>query len=156
MSICPYCDWWHCPLSILWLVEQERRQIQISTKVTCLDYHFSEDIFTALSTMLECIGGPCSLCGDSLPQRIGGWDKRNKKKEKENYKMFFKQALRNSCELLREILIFKELHGNSWNYLQAYETACKHMKLHASIWNCMQTYGTSCKLQAYGTACKVR
>ena len=45
------------------------------------------------------------------------------------------QALRSSCELLREILISKELHANSWNCLQAYETACKHMKLHASFHN---------------------
>ena len=56
--------------------------------------------------MLECIGGPCSLCGDSLPQRIGGWDKRDKKKEKEDYKMFFKQ---HDKPLLRHFVTKHEL-----------------------------------------------
>jgi len=35
-----------------------------------------------------------------------------------------KQALRNSCELLRQR---KELHTNSWNCMQAYVIACKLM-----------------------------
>ena len=35
-----------------------------------------------------------------------------------------KQALRNSCELLRQR---KELHINSWNCMQAHVTACKLM-----------------------------
>ena len=67
-----------------------------------------------------------------------------------------KQALRSSCELLREILIFKELHANSWNCLQAYETAHKHVKLHARIWNCMQAYEPACKLMALHGSCKLR
>ena len=35
-----------------------------------------------------------------------------------------KQALRNSCELLRQI---KELHTSSWNCIQAHGTACKNL-----------------------------
>ena len=78
---CPYCDWG----------KKKEERIRHHQRLHVLFKHFSEDIFTALLTMLECTGGPCSLCGDSLPQRIGGWDKRDKKKEKEDYKMFFKQ-----------------------------------------------------------------
>ena len=37
------------------------------------------------------------------------------------------QALRSSCELLREILIFKELHASSCKCMQAYGTAFKLM-----------------------------
>ena len=38
--------------------------------------------------------------------------------------IFKKQALRNSCELLRQR---KELQASSCNCMQAYETACKLM-----------------------------
>ena len=73
------------------------------------------------------------------------------------------QALRNSCELLRQR---KELHTSSWNCIQAYGTACKLLELYASLWNSIQAYGTAFKLmelhaslwncmQAYGTACKL-
>merc|ERR1712150_170946 len=70
--------------------KKKRCRIRHHQRLHVLFKHFSEDIFTALLAMLECTGGPCSLCGDPLPQRIGGWDKRDKKKEKEDYKMFFK------------------------------------------------------------------
>ena len=78
---CPYCDWGN----------KRGRRDRYHQRLHVLNNHFSEDIYTALLTMLECTGGPCSLCGDSLPQRIGGWNKRDKKKEKEDYKMFFKE-----------------------------------------------------------------
>ena len=53
-----------------------------------------------------------------------------------------KQALRNSCELLRQR---KELHTSSWN-MQVNETACKLIKLNASLHNCMKAFVTACKL----------
>ena len=46
----------------------------------------------------------------------------------------FKQALRNSCELLRRR---KELYASSGNCIQAHVTACKLRELHASSGNCM-------------------
>ena len=54
-----------------------------------------------------------------------------------------KQALRNSCELLRQR---KELHARSWNCMQAHGTACKLRELHESSWTCMQAHVTACKL----------
>ena len=67
-----------------------------------------------------------------------------------------KQALRNSCELLRQR---KELHTSSWNCMQAHGTSCKLIKfmkvqgtacklreLHPSLCNCMQAYVSACKL----------
>ena len=53
------------------------------------------------------------------------------------------QALRNSCELLRQR---KELHTNSWNCMQAHGTSCKLRELHTSSWTCMQAYVIACKL----------
>ena len=47
-----------------------------------------------------------------------------------------KQALRNSCELLRQR---KELHTSSWNCMQAHGTSCKLIKLYESS-------GTACQL----------
>ena len=44
-----------------------------------------------------------------------------------------KQALRNSCELLRR-------------RKEAYETACKLMELHVSLLNFIKVQGTACKL----------
>ena len=41
-----------------------------------------------------------------------------------------KQALRNSCELLRQ---WKELHTSSWNCMQAHGTSSKLRELHASL-----------------------
>ena len=46
-----------------------------------------------------------------------------------------KQALRNSCELLRQR---RELHASLCNCMQAYVTACKL--------NCIQTYVATFKL----------
>ena len=46
------------------------------------------------------------------------------------------QALRNSCELLRQR---KELHTNN-------ETSCKLMEMRASSWKCVQAHETACKL----------
>ena len=61
---CPYCDWRH-----------RSKYLQRSH---VLYNHFSEDIYTALLTMLECTGGPCSLCGESIPISIEGWNKEKK------------------------------------------------------------------------------
>ena len=47
-----------------------------------------------------------------------------------------KQALRNSCELLRRR---KELHAT-------HVTACKVIELHARSWNCMQAHVNAYKL----------
>ena len=47
--------------------------------------------------------------------------------------LFLKQALLNSCELLRQR---KELHERSWNCMQAHGTSCKLMELHSRSWNC--------------------
>ena len=58
-------------------------------------------------------------------------------------KLLTKQALQNSCELLRQR---KELHTSSWNYMRGQEIAWKLMHLHASLPNCMQAYVTACKL----------
>ena len=66
---CPYCDW--CSTS-----SQSRRDQRFHV----LNNHFSEDIYTALLTMFECTGGPCSLCGESLPLRIEGWKKKDRRK----------------------------------------------------------------------------
>ena len=55
-------------------------ELTFKRRLHVLINHFSEDIYTALLTMLECTGGPCSLCGESLPIRIEGWKKdRNKR-----------------------------------------------------------------------------
>ena len=53
------------------------------------------------------------------------------------------QALRNSCELLRQR---KELHTNSWNCMQDQGTACKIMDLQVSSFNWIQAYVTALKL----------
>ena len=45
-----------------------------------------------------------------------------------------KQALRNSCELLRQ---GKEPHTSSFNCMQAHETVCKLIELNVSSWNFM-------------------
>ena len=74
-----------------------------------------------------------------------------------------KQALRNSCELLRRR---KELHTSSWNCTQAHKTSFKVMELHVRSSYCMQAHETSCKvmelhvssgncMQANGPACKL-
>ena len=61
-------------------------------------------------------------------------------------KDYWQQALRNSCELLRQR---KELYTSSWNCMQAHVTSCKLRELHASSWTCMQAYVTACKLMSY-------
>ena len=69
---CPYCDWANTYFS--------KPPCRYQQRLHVLFNHFSEDIFTALLTMLECTGGPCSLCGESLPLRKEGWKKdRNKR-----------------------------------------------------------------------------
>ena len=54
-----------------------------------------------------------------------------------------KQALRNSCKLLRQR---KELHTSSLNCMQAHGTSCKLRELYANSWNFMHVYVTQCKL----------
>ena len=78
---CPYCDW--NKKEGRWRYSRSQQSFHV------LFNHFSEDIFTALMTMLECTGGLCSLCGEreSLPQREGGWNNNYKVKRKEDYKM---------------------------------------------------------------------
>ena len=49
-------------------------------------------------------------------------------------KILDKQALRSSCELLRQRNM--ELYVISWNCMQAYVTACKFMELQVRSWNC--------------------
>ena len=76
---CPYCDWGSKKVCR----NRNQQRLHVLFKL------FSEDIFTALLTMLECTGGPCSLCGDSLPKRIGGFNvKYDGRVWKRNYKMF--------------------------------------------------------------------
>ena len=53
-----------------------------------------------------------------------------------------KQALRNSCELLRRRRNCIKAH----DCMQAHGTSCKLIELHASSGNCMQAYVIACKL----------
>ena len=84
--------------------------------------------------------------------------------QKSPWPLHYKQALRNSCELLRQR---KELHTSSWNCMQAHGTSCKLIELHKSSgnwmqtlklnissWNCMQAQGTACKLMDLHASCK--
>ena len=63
------------------------------------------------------------------------------------------QALRNSCELLRQR---KELHASSRNCMQAHGTSCKLIEFHDSSGNCMQRKDLISYLEAQATACKLR
>ena len=58
-------------------------------------------------------------------------------------KLVGKQALRSSCELLRQLLKWKQGHG----------IACKPLELHVSLWNWMQAHVTACNvMELLGTA----
>ena len=87
---CPYCDWENSS----WDLGHGHPPTRYQQRIHVLNEHFSEDIHTALLTMLECTGGPCSICGASLPIRQGGWDRENCNAKglhtmrKEDYKMF--------------------------------------------------------------------
>ena len=60
------------------------------------------------------------------------------------YILKYKQALRNSCELLRQR---KELYASSFNFMKVHVTACKLMKIHVSLWNFMKAHESACKLK---------
>ena len=80
---CPYCNWADTFFT-------RKPPCRYQQRLHVLINHFSEDIYTALLTMLECTGGQCSLCGDRepLPQREGGWNNNYNGIRKKDYKMF--------------------------------------------------------------------
>ena len=105
-------------------IKRIKRECKICGKLTfkrrlhALINHFSEDIYTALLTMLECTGGSCSLCGESLPLRIEGWKKKDKRKGTFDYrggKSLLKHFSKKHELTLTEGLVFSDNKLNQKN-----------------------------------------